>query len=203
MTTIEDKIKLFSKIIYDEIQQQYSREFENFEKEKVKRLEVENRSINEKKAAVIRETVKRANLSASEIVSREKLNSQQQILALKESLIRELFEILINKMNNFVESQEYDTVLFKQVEEIFNTLDSGEYVLYLTERDVQKYGEKLLQMAWGLKKFSIWLQTADKGIIGGVILEEKNKRFRIDNTLFTKLQQQKHFIGLKLTECLK
>jgi V/A-type H+/Na+-transporting ATPase subunit E len=203
VTTIEDKIKLFSKIIYEQAQEEKRKEFEKFESERATKIEEKKRIIEKKSKDTITEIQKKARLKASEIVSKEKISAQQQILAVREAFIEETISELKRLLSEFVSSQEYGELLYEQVKSIITTLDRGNYIFYLSQKDKAAYGNHILELLKNIEGLFVSIEIAKTDIIGGIIIEDEGKRYRLDNSFITKLEYYKHYVGLKVMESLK
>ena len=64
MTTIEDKISLFSKIIYDKVNEEKKERLEAFNKESEKKINLEKEKIEELKKLLQREVQKKSNIKS-------------------------------------------------------------------------------------------------------------------------------------------
>jgi V/A-type H+/Na+-transporting ATPase subunit E len=203
VTTIEDKIKLFSKIIYEKTQEEKQKEFDKFEIEKGIKLEQKNKLIENKHKEILAEIQKKAQIKASEIVSKEKISTQKQLLNLKETLIEETITELKSLLSDFVCSQEYSELFREQVKYVLLSLDKGKYIFYLTEKDKSIHEGEILELAKNIEGLSVKVDIMNGDILGGVVVEDEGRRFRLDNSFSTKLNDFKQYVGLRVMESIK
>ena len=200
MTTIEDKIKLFSKIVYDKIQKEEQGEIDKFIKEKEITIKNEKAKIQNEEDKVIKEIEKKAELKANEIVAKEKLIKQQELINLKENIIENIMTEIKDQLAEYTKTQQYFDYLKKEILNILNTLQPGEYYLFLTERDVNKYKDSLNPILSDYNGFNVLIKTSSVDLIGGFIIKNSNGKVRIDNSILEKLEENKESVGVKVME---
>lgn len=202
MTTIDDKINLFSKIIFDKVNEEKDEKLGEFNKEAHNKLEVEQAKISELKKNLQRDIVKKANIKANEIIAREKLNKQREILALKEALIKATLEEVKDKLLQFVSSKQYDGFFMASLEKALKEVEAGSYYIVLVERDYEKFKLDIEAIKAKYNNKTIEIKVSEEDFIGGVILLDTKGTFKVDNSLFAKLQESKELIGVKVMEML-
>lgn len=202
MTTIEDKIKLFSKIVYDKIDEQKNKDFEEFEKEKEKVLVEEKAKIKNLEKDAISEISKKAIIKANEIIAKEKLIKQQEILQVKEELIKDAESSLMEKLRTFCNTNEYENYYFGVINNTLNEIPKGNYVMYVSSQDFDKYESETYKHINSIGDIKIEIKKTKKDIIGGIIIEELEGRFRVDNSLYSKLLSSREKLGVKIIESI-
>ena len=88
MTTIEDKISLFSKIIYEKLNEEKEEKVRKFNEEVDIKINNEKEKLAEIKKISKREFIRKANVKSSEIIAKENLNKQREMLRLKDDIIK-------------------------------------------------------------------------------------------------------------------
>ena len=202
MTTIEDKIKMFSNIVNEKIQGECEKEFQAFENEKGKILNEVKERLEVKEKQALEEVVKRASIRANELLAKEKLEKQRALLSLKKQLFQELLEEVCERVKNYTEGEEYKEYLFNSIRASVAALESGCYVVFVKSEDIEKNSKEIKDILDTFKGKSFEIRETEKEFIGGIIVEDKECRFRIDNSLNSKLQQLKPYIGEELMERL-
>jgi V/A-type H+-transporting ATPase subunit E len=202
LTTIEDKIRLFSKIIYDKIKEEKQVEFDNFEREREVKLEKLKRELNEKRLEELKEASKKAKIKAVEKVSKEKVKFQQRELALREDMMRQINEVMKEKISRYIETVDYEDLLLKLVKDAIDNLEKNNCTLYLTKGDVDRVSEKIKSYS-NSKNVSMVIKEEESGILGGFLMEDSERKYRIDNSLRNKLIHLKDYIGLSINESLR
>lgn len=200
MTTIEDKIKFFSKIVFDKVQEEQQKDIDKFNKEKEERIKKEKEKLELKKKEAIKEINKKAQLKANELIAREKVESHQEVLKLRQKLLDETLNGLKDKLIEFTNDEGYKEVFLTIVRNTINKLDEGSYTLYLTKKDKTAYEDEVYKIIRENHKVKINVEETDDNIIGGIFMLSDDKKIRIDNTLYSSLIDMKQFIGAKLAE---
>ncbi len=202
MTTIEDKISLFSKIIYDKVNEEKEEKLEAFSYDAEKKINVEREKIEELRKSLQREIVKKANVKANEIVAKERLNKQREMLFLKDKLIQDALENVREKLVGFVCSEGYRSYFVDTLKKTFQGIDKGSYYIILLKRDCEKFQSeiKVIQSEYCLGNIEIRISEED--FIGGVILKDFEGKFKIDNSIDSKLQESREVIGIRVMEML-
>lgn len=200
MTTIEDKIKLFSKIVYDKIKQEKEKDFEAFENEKAETIRKETEALEQRNAAILEETSRRAKLKANEIISAEKMESKQEVLELKQKLINNTMDELRKRMEKFAEGEEYRSFLVNELENTLKSLDAGNYILCFTERDIKRYKNEIESEVMKYSDMNIEIAEHNSAMIGGLLLKSTSGKFRIDSSLAAQIEESRERVGVKITE---
>ncbi|WP_125152799.1 V-type ATP synthase subunit E [Clostridium rectalis] len=199
MTTINDKIKLFSKIVFDKIDGEIEQEIKSFEREKEGIINNEKKKANEYKEKSIGDISRKARVKSNEIISKAKLTRQKEILKLKDDLINEQLESITMKLKEFTKTQDYKKILYSQIEDLNSKYADKKYDVYLNGKDFIEYGEEIKKLL--NENFS--LQKINNDIVGGFILQDKEGTMRIDNSLAGKIYAFKENVGIKVTEAFK
>lgn len=202
MTTIEDKLNMFSKAVYDRIQEEKQKDFEKFEGERKAAIEALKRELEEKKSSALYEVKKKADLKANEAVSAEKVQSNQAVMELKKQLIMETVNEIRNRLISFSQEDEYGDFLIQETESTLSKLEDGEYTILLKGEDISKYGSRILEEAKKFNGLSISIKEATDDIIGGLLVMSTSGKFRINNSIAVRLDDFNGRIGLMVAERL-
>lgn len=202
MTTIEDKINLFSKIIYDKVNEEKEDKIKAFNIESEKILNAEIEKINELRKNLKIDISKKYNIKANEIVAREKLNKQRAILALKDELIKNTLSEIKARLLYFISSQEYKDYFINSLEKMIQELEEGKYYLILLERDYKRFRVEISNLLEKYSQISLEVKTSEEEFIGGIIIKDIEGTFKIDNSLYSKLEESREIIGIKVMEML-
>jgi V/A-type H+-transporting ATPase subunit E len=199
MTTIEDKIKLFTKIIYEKIDEENSEAASRFQEEKEQKLEQLRIYMKGKREQVLTETAKKAEIKCSEMISAQKIRSKQRILELKQNIISETIELVKNRFREFVASDEYKEYLLDLLGCYMPKINEGDYNIYFAQNDLRNYGNDIKST---LNKYNIKVEIKESNydIIGGFLIENKAGKYRIDCSFTTVIQDNKELAALK---CMK
>ena len=202
MTTIEDKLGLFSKMIYDKVNEEKKERLEEFNLEAQKRINAEQEKIEELTRKLKLEVLKKANIKANEIVAKERLNKQREVLLLKDHLISDAQESVHEKLVDFVNGKEYKAYFIRTLQKTLEEIDKGNYYIIVLKRDYERFQSEIEAMAYEQSNRNIKLTVSEEDFIGGVMLKDFQGTFKIDNSILSSLQESKEIIGVRVMEVL-
>lgn len=196
-TTIEEKLKLFTKIIYDKIEEENQSELDSLEKERAIKLEELNKSLEKSREEELKEFRKKTKVMTKELLAEEKAKQKQKELILHQGMMKEVEKGVKERVDAYVKTEEYSKTLLNIVKVALQKLDKGSYTLYLTHNDLEKVKESLMNFS---KEFDLNLQLQETDILGGFIIEDSDRKYRIDHTLESKFLDLKDYVGMKINE---
>jgi len=202
MTTIEDKISLFSKIIYDKVNEEKNERLSAFSKESEKKINFEKDKIEKLRNKLQSEVTKKSNIKANAIVAKENLNKQREVLFLKDKLIKETLKNIGERLVEFALSAEYKTYFISSLRKTLKTIDNGHYYIILVKRDYENFKSEIEVILEEHKNLDIVIEISEDDFIGGLILKDFEGKFRIDNSLDSALQESEEVIGVRVMEML-
>lgn len=201
MTTIDDKINLFSKMIYDKVNGEKEEQLKKVNEEKEKLIKKEEERIKKLKSDYIKEFTKKANIKENQIISKEKLEMRKEILALRESFINEIIDEAREELVKFTRSDDYENYLISNLEKELSHLEKGRYTIILSKNDEERFEERIKRITNSLKDRLVSIRIDNK-IIGGFSIVNDDKHFKIDESLQRKLNEKRDFVGIKIIEAL-
>jgi len=203
MTTIEDKISLFSKIIYDKVNEEKQGRLATFATESEKRINAEKQKIDELRQSLQKDVSKKSNIKANGIVAKERLKKQREILILKEKLINETLENVRQKLIEFVSLAEYKPYFISILEKTLVEIEAGDYYLIVLKGDYEKFKNEIEVMrSNNINNRNVEIKISEGDFIGGIVLKDIEGKFKIDNSLSSKLEECKEIIGVRVMEML-
>ncbi len=202
MTTIEDKISLFSKIIYDKVNEEKEERLKAFSYDAEKKINEEKEKIEEQRLSLQREVTKKFNIKANEIVAKERLNKQREVLFLKDKLIYDALEAVREKLAEFVCSEEYKSYFISVLQKTLKGIDKGNYYIIVLRRDYEKFQDEIEALGREYCDGNAEIRISEEDFIGGLILKDLEGKFKIDNSIYSKLQESKEIIGVRVMEML-
>jgi len=203
MTTINDKLDIFRKLVYEQEEEKYKKALEDLDQRaknlvESKKLEVEKRKEEiAEREALLREAEKNRILSEK----RQELNSK--LLLKREEILEDLLDSLKEKAIDFSLTDMYRDTVIKRISEVLMNIDDMELIITLAEEDREKLEGSILKIAKKSKK-NITINTVPRSnIIGGFILSDKNRTYSIDNSYKTIIEENRYEIGKKLYRALE
>lgn len=202
MTTIEDKISLFSKIIYDKLNEEKEERLKAFEEEALRKMNEEKEKIEELKKIALIDVTKKANIKANEIVAKEKLNKQREVLALKDNLVKFTIEEVKNKLKVYVKGEEYKKYFNNLLEKALKDIENGDYNIIVLKSDYDRFKNDIGTAISSYRDKKVNLSISEDDFIGGIILKDVQGRFKIDYSIAKKLEESEELVGVRVMEML-
>ncbi|AVP53902.1 hypothetical protein K144313037_20960 [Clostridium tetani] len=194
MVTIEDKINLFSKIIYGEVDDKINSELDELENVEKDTIEKEEREVKKYRNKNIQSVEKKIKSKFEKEVFKLKLEEQQQLLNLKENMINETLESLKERIIDFTKSDEYINYIKSHLDNTLKDIENKEsIIIYFNKKDLEKFKKVI-------NKDNVEVSNESKDIIGGYIIQDKNNKFRVDCSLEISIEECKEKIGISITE---
>ncbi len=202
MTTIEDKISLFSKIIYDKVNEEKEERIGIVSSEIEKKINVEREKIKDLRSHLQREITKKSNVKANGIVAKERFNKQREVLLLKDELICHTVKIVREKLMEFVRFEDYKPYFINSLQKTLSGIDNGNYYIIVIKRDYDRFKNEIAVVLSDHSNVNAEIIISEEDFIGGLMLKDSQGKFKIDNSIESKLQECKELIGVRVMEIL-
>ncbi|MEW9097297.1 MAG: V-type ATP synthase subunit E family protein [Clostridiaceae bacterium] len=198
MVTIEDKINLFSKIMQDKVNEKINAKLEAVKKEEEEVFTKEEKSIKEYKEKTLKDIQRKCNSMYEQEVSKATFDKQEELTNLKEAMIRKTLDEIKNRLKEFINSDNYEEYIFSRLNKTLEDMKDGESAfIYFNNEDLLRFEAKLTKYALGK---NIEISNSAVNILGGYIVEDKLKRFRVDCSLDSSIEECIEEIGIKITD---
>ena len=202
MVTIEQKLVLFSKLLSQSMNFKYEEESDRLEKDILSKIQKGKEEIDKQARETEERAAKKAELKYAESRSKLKVEARKNIMSAKEKY----FDIFMNsfkiKLQDFIQSKEYKTYLYKNILKLNNELekyDNSNLIICLSTRDFNKYGDYIKSEI--PNNHSVTLKTAD--MTGGLVALVPSKNIKFDLSIDSVLEDNKSLIMQSLFEALK
>ncbi|RBP63902.1 vacuolar-type H+-ATPase subunit E/Vma4 [Alkalibaculum bacchi] len=198
MITVEDKIRAFSKYVYDKQVKNSNNMIKDIEEKNMLALEAKQRELEDKYNSVIEKTLIKTEIESQKIISSAKIEAKNSILNLKGNLLSQLNGEILQSFNDYVNDHEYISYIDKLLEDSEDFLLQSRVKIFLVERDVKKFESKIK-----VKYPNAEILTIGDENIGGFIIESISTNERVDQTILRKVNEWKNEIGIRLYEALE
>ena len=197
MITVEDKIRTFSKYVYDkevkqkdEVLQQEMAKQERLRKEAKERLE-------DKTFASISKQKKKLDLEAQRMLSAAKQEARDILHETRGKLYGDLLEEMKKTILEYVNTQEYQELLKHDLQKILEQGTQTEMRLFVRLED-----QKAVLEFIGHTHPNVQVDELGEEFLGGVLVEFPQQGTRMDHTWATKLSELENELGVSLYEVL-
>lgn len=205
MVTIEEKLKLFYKLLNQSMDKELInslKELENSYEAKINKIKSE---VDKEAREIEEKAVKKAEIKRTESLSKSKVIIKKDIMALKGKYYDIFMDKLNEKINIFINSKEYETYLSKIISNLVDEIKSYEkcnLVVYLTKNDIEKYSDYIKKEITKKHDCNVSFK-ANSLIKGGIIAEIEDKNLKMDSSIDMILEENKTYIMQTIFETLE
>lgn len=206
MVTIEQKIILFSRLIYQLMNANFKEVLQNLEIEHEKRFEENKRDIDLQVKKIISNAHKKRDLEVSKIQGTFKINEKKEHMLKKEKYYDKFMSKLETYVEKFVKGESYKDYLLKLINGIgLKDSEIKNLSLYLTKDDYSRYSDLLSKELknLGYKEENYKIDISNYNIIGGFVIEDNINKFKVDLSIKSLLEDNKDYIMKVLFEALE
>lgn len=204
MVTIEQKISLFQKLLHRYMTEKFVEDLEALKKEYNEKFQ-KNKAITDKKSEdILNRSLKKARAEKVELLSKARIELKRETMSVKEKCFDTFMDRLKKEMENFVQSDRYEAYLLSLVKEISAQEQlSGRLVIYLTARDIGKYGDIIKRELTESRQREVSFKTAESNITGGLLAEAPDSCVRVNLFVDALLEDNKPHIMQVLFQALE
>lgn len=199
--TIEDKIEMFSKLIYGNIEAQSSDTRMKLNETYKQELEKLRADVQKKKEEVMELAASKADRERKKLLAQTKNQQQHNLVELQQRAVQKVMQGLVERVTAFVDTPEYQAYFERNVASAFEALRESKHIdLYVAQKDLdfcRQLAEKENSKARIQKTFDI--KPAAKGIIGGLVAEDNDNQLQLDLTLRSIIEEKRDLIGTEIT----
>lgn len=205
MVTIEEKIKLFYKLLNQSMDKEFTDELKELEYNYESKIQKLQNEVDKEAKEIEEKARKRAEVKRAESLSKSKVIIKKDIMALKEKYYYIFMDKFNEKLNEFVKSKDYKSYLSKIISNLITEIKSYgkcNLNLYLTKNDIDNYSDFIKSEITKNHDCNVNFKT-NLDIKGGLIAEIADKNIKIDSSLDSILEQNKTFIMQTIFETLE
>lgn len=205
MITIEEKIKLFYKLLNQSMDVHFTEDLKEMEDSYKFKLEKLKNNVDKEAKEIEEKALKRAEIKRAESISKSKVIIKKDIMALKEKYYFTFMDKFKSVLKEFVNSNEYKTYLSNIISKLsdgINTYGNSDVVIYVTNNDKEKYSDFIKSEINKKITNNIIFKTTEN-IIGGLVAELTEKNIKIDMSIDAVLEDKKTYIMQTIFETLE
>lgn len=200
MITMEKKLSMFTKLIYERLQSETKKELEELKKKNEDELVKKIEAFNKKKLDTINGYTEDGENKKSSIISKANLESKKEILKQKNAYLESIVERLKERLEEFASEDGYETFMKKRVEEAVDEIGKENLEIHVVDRDM-KILKKIIDEE--LDGAEIIKKTMEGSLIGGIIAFDAKRGIRYDMSLKSELEDRRDQIGIRIESFFK
>ncbi|EYE89020.1 hypothetical protein Q428_04830 [Fervidicella metallireducens AeB] len=199
MITIDEKLNLFTKIVYDLVEKENRITIEKYNKEFGSLIEEKRQEFTREAQEILSKRKKNLEKEKLQIVSKARIQQKKILLEKRKELLEKMIIEVEDIAREFVKSQKYKDMFIKELKSAFNEVcGSDEFIICLTEKDAKDFEREISDIFSG-KKVSV---LRDNDIIGGFVLTDRDKNIKFDLSFLSRISNSRNLIGEKLLDLL-
>ena len=205
MITIEEKIKLFYKLLNQSMDIHLAEDLKEMEDTYKFKLEKLKNNVDKEAKEIEEKALKRAEIKRAESISKSKVIIKKDIMALKEKYYYTFMDKFKLALKEFVNSNEYKTYLSNIISKLSDDIKgygNSDVVIYVTNKDKEKYSD-FIKLELNKKISNNIIFKTTENFIGGLVAEFTEKNIKIDMSIDAVLEDNKTYIMQTIFETLE
>lgn len=199
--SIENKIELFRKIIFSDIENNSSNKkqklLECFEAEKV-RL---RKDTEQKKQKIINEEVSKAEKDKKQILAKANAEQYHRALLKNQEFTEEMIRLVKKEASKYIRSEEYKDYIRDNLIKAEKLMGQSKFAYYyFTKTDMETLGSFINSSIASIRGEGTYtVKEAEPGIIGGFLMEDEDKLIQVNYTLQSLIEENRELIGSNIS----
>lgn len=195
MVTIEQKLSVFNKLLQRSMEDGFTEEMKHLREEYSEKLRQSNESADKEAKHIEERATRKARNMKAEALNKAAMNQRKAYMTAKEELFSIMLVHLRERVDAFIQSDEYEAYLLSLAKQLQEAENSPENIkIYATKEDCIKYGEKIATVMPSILKDGKNIDIAEDKIIGGLILLNVDSNTRTDLSIKTLLEENKAYM---------
>lgn len=205
MVTIEDKLKLFSKLLNQSMDKELTDSIKELEYNYESKIQKYKDEADKEARDIEEKARKKAETKRAESISKSKVIIKKDIMALKEKYYYIFMGKFNEKLNEFIKSAEYKYYLSKLISNLIAEIkgyENKKLIIYLSKNDMDNYSDFINSEIKNKLNLDVSLKT-NYDMKGGLIAELEGENLKIDSSLDAVLEDNKTYIMKTIFETLE
>jgi V/A-type H+-transporting ATPase subunit E len=205
VTTIDDKLKVFAKIVFEKVEKDSEQKIADFTKEHEKLIENEKENVLRQSESMVRQMKRKAEAKRNQIISKANIDGQHVLLKKRKEILDRTIENIKRLAEEFTGKTGYLCYLERCISGVLSNIDSDDVIIFLKPHDVESYSGAVREYIEKYKRpdMKVCIGETEKDILGGCICEDGEKTMRIDCTMAYMIESNRELIGRVLMDNLQ
>ena len=197
MITVEDKLEMFKKLLFENIEKSSFEEREALLKRVKEEKSLLSKKIEEKERQAREASIKKAETRKRQILSEAHMDSYFKILRKKEEFVDEIITELRSYCERYSDKQEYLDFILLHLNKALKVIGASSTLhIFLTPKDVLRYGAEIQQYLKTQSQVGdVVIENMDEDSIGGFIIEDKKRNLQIDYSISSLIDENRGVTG--------
>lgn len=202
MILIENKLELFENVVYKNRLLEFEKQKEKIEEEKERLKAEKQKALEEEAAEMIERRRKLALVLGNEETAKAK--EEKRVLELRKmnELEEDLIEAVRERAKKMTLKDCYEDLLIDGVKVTFDHLEPGTYLFGLTQKDMDRYFDKIVALA-EKEDLNLIPVAMNDAMIGGHVVSDEANTYNLNNDLYNIIEEKRYEIGKLLYKKFK
>jgi len=204
MVTIDQKLKIFNKIVIEKLNHEYEELIHKLDKKDEEAMKDYKQSLSERAHSYRKELIEKGETEKKLLISKTRLDNKKEILKVRAGLVEKTKKNVLEKAVDFVQGESYKEYLEMLIEELeLDLFCENTIILRMIEEDFACHGDfAKKQLNKKCEKIDVIVENLDSEYVGGFMILDKSETFKLDCTIKTRIDEQSDLIGKRVNELL-
>ncbi|TJX14914.1 hypothetical protein E9840_04220 [Tissierella creatinini] len=198
MITVEEKLDMFRKIIYEDVEEEFIRRIEEIDIRNKGIIESKRVELKKAKEDLIRKEKTNAMIRRNELIAKRSQENNEKILQKRQEIFKDFLISLTKKAIAFCHSDSYKDYFLNQLKDRLDGIEDYEIVLNISKDDYLNLSHDISKIGKLKNKELIIEAIANEDIIGGFIISDKDKSYNYNYSIKSMIEENEYEIGRNL-----
>lgn len=204
MTTVENKLEVFSKNIMQKVEKDCDQELAQFGAINNELLEKEKQKAINEALVIVENMKKKAESEKNQMISKAIIEKEYALLIKKKGIFDTVIDDMSKMAVEYTLKPQYKDFLESYISKGLSQINSDEVIVFFTHADIDKYRVAIkiyINKTQNAHK-NIDIEGMNADILGGCIVENKERTIRIDCSMASLIHDSREQIGKILMDNL-
>lgn len=199
---VKNGLSAIANEVVNDVQKEAEAIILNAEKEAKETLKAAKQQSEQNYQSIMNQATAKAEGEKRKIASVTEVDMRNRLLQVKEGLVDAAFEKALEKLQDFVATEEYHHYLLKLIENVAKRIDQKDLVIQVNAKDKVWLTQDVLNRL--SKKLHCELSVSDQmeNFIGGCKIETKDGKVTYDSTIDNRLKELKPTLRVEVAKIL-
>ena len=203
--TLEDKLELFTKMVYEKVQTESEWKLKKMKEENEKLLAAKKDEFEARAEKIYGDLLQRGELKKSEMISQAKASGKKAMLLKVNGFVETIVDDIYAMARDFVRQESYLDFLSSMIKSCFEGIGKSDGIaVHIIAEDIGSHMDMIEELigSFGHDLKDVRFEKMAPELIGGVIVQDTSGSFRIDNSIASLVEESREFIGQIVHEYL-
>jgi V/A-type H+-transporting ATPase subunit E len=202
MANIEEGLASIANEILEDVKKESEKIIRDAETKAAEILREAKTEAESIRLSLLTEAKEKSELEQKKMQSLTQIEIRNMQLQVKENYINDVFDKVLARLKQFVESDSYPSCLLTLIEEAVKKIDSEQVVVYVNSKDQKLLKNGVLDELSKKMEKNLTLANEPVDCLGGCVVKTPDGKLSHDNTFEKRLQALKPNLRIKIAKML-